>query len=182
MIRNVQTLRGARPDDLAFFDDRTYAGQLAGTLAGACVLAGANAKRAPGPTATLTTANRYSAFARASRLFYADAAAEKAANAKGTLVDAARPFGNEVTSSQAMTIKNVNCRIRAVAVSAEQLSNTSGQCRAMAHAWRVETYASERLQTFEKPLPRKIDAVGKQHGDWSCRNRTHAAAAGDRYR
>jgi UDP-3-O-[3-hydroxymyristoyl] glucosamine N-acyltransferase len=44
IIGNVQTLRGAGPDDLAFFDNRKYAGQLADTLAGACILAGANGR------------------------------------------------------------------------------------------------------------------------------------------
>jgi UDP-3-O-[3-hydroxymyristoyl] glucosamine N-acyltransferase len=90
MIRDVQTLRNAGPGDLAFFDNRKYAGELASTLAGACILAGANAKRAPGVTSTLTTATPYSSFAKALRLFYADALRSKAAaepaDARGMLV------------------------------------------------------------------------------------------------
>jgi hypothetical protein len=39
----------AEPDDLAFFDNRKYAGQFAGTLAGACI-ADVNAKWPPGAT------------------------------------------------------------------------------------------------------------------------------------
>ena len=100
MIRDVRTLRSAGPDDLAFFENRKYAGQLVVTLAGACILAGANAKRAPSATATLTTANPYSAFAHALRLFYADAmhskVAAKGANARGTLVDASAQIGKGV--------------------------------------------------------------------------------------
>jgi UDP-3-O-[3-hydroxymyristoyl] glucosamine N-acyltransferase len=87
MIRDVQTLHSAGPGDLAFFDNRKYAGQLASTLAGACILAGANAKRAPSVTSTLTTTTPYSSFAKALRLFYADALRSKAA------ADAADPRG-----------------------------------------------------------------------------------------
>jgi UDP-3-O-[3-hydroxymyristoyl] glucosamine N-acyltransferase len=100
IIQNVQTLRGAGPNDLAFFDNRKYAGHLAGTLAGACILADVNAKRAPSATATLTTDNPYGAFADALRLFYADAmrskAAGKAANSAGTLVDPTAQIGDGV--------------------------------------------------------------------------------------
>jgi len=79
IIGNVQTLRGAGPDDLAFFDNRKYAGQLADTLAGACILAGANVKRAPSITSTLTTPTPYRSFAQALHLFYPDALRSKAA-------------------------------------------------------------------------------------------------------
>ena len=90
MIGDVQSLRNAGPDHLAFFDNRKYAPQLVTTLAGACILASADAKRAPNTTATLTTATPYNAFALALRLFYMDAlrskAAASAADARGTLV------------------------------------------------------------------------------------------------
>jgi len=93
MISDVQSLHNAGPGDLAFFDNRKYAGQLAVTLAGACILAGANAKRAPSATATLTTTSPYAAFAHALRLFYVDALRSKAA------VDAADPRGTLVHPS-----------------------------------------------------------------------------------
>jgi UDP-3-O-[3-hydroxymyristoyl] glucosamine N-acyltransferase len=100
VIRDVRTLRSAGPDDLAFFENRKYAGQLVVTLAGACILAGANAKRAPSATAPLTTASPYSAFAHALRLFYADAmhskVAAKGADARGRLVDASAHIGEGV--------------------------------------------------------------------------------------
>ncbi len=90
MIGDVQSLRDAGPDHLAFFDNRKYAGQLVTTSAGACILASANVKRAPSTTATLTTATPYNAFAQALRLFYMDALRSKAAasgaDARGTLV------------------------------------------------------------------------------------------------
>jgi CheY-like chemotaxis protein len=70
MMADVKSLRNAGSDDLAFFDNRKYAGQLTATQAGACILASANAKRAPRATATLTTAMPYNAFAQAHRLFY----------------------------------------------------------------------------------------------------------------
>jgi UDP-3-O-[3-hydroxymyristoyl] glucosamine N-acyltransferase len=65
MIGDVKSLSNAGPDHLVFFDNRKYAGQLATTQAGACILPGANAKRAPSTTATLTTATPYTAFAQA---------------------------------------------------------------------------------------------------------------------
>src|SRR5262245_31899567 len=43
MIGDVQSLRNAGPDHLAFFDNRKYAAQLGVTQAGACILASANA-------------------------------------------------------------------------------------------------------------------------------------------
>jgi len=63
---------------LLFFDNRKYAGQLADTLAGACILAGADAKRALSVTSTLTTATPYRSFAQALNLFYPDALRSKA--------------------------------------------------------------------------------------------------------
>jgi UDP-3-O-[3-hydroxymyristoyl] glucosamine N-acyltransferase len=54
-------------------------GQLTGTLAGACILAGANAKRAPSITSTLTMVTPYRSFAQALHLFYPDALRSKAA-------------------------------------------------------------------------------------------------------
>ena len=100
MISNVQPLHNAGPGDLAFFDNRKYAGQLVVTLAGACILAQANAKRAPAATATLTTATPYRAFAQALHLFYADAlrskAAGSAADAGGMLVHPTARLGQNV--------------------------------------------------------------------------------------
>jgi UDP-3-O-[3-hydroxymyristoyl] glucosamine N-acyltransferase len=100
MIEDVRTLHSAGPADLAFFDNRKYAPQLAATLAGACLVTGANSKRAPSATAVLTTATPYSAFAHALRLFYADAlrskAAAAAADARGTLVHPTARIGNGV--------------------------------------------------------------------------------------
>jgi UDP-3-O-[3-hydroxymyristoyl] glucosamine N-acyltransferase len=99
MIENVQTLRGAGPGDLAFFDNRKYAGQLADTLAGACILAGVNAKRAPSVTSTLTTTTPYRSFAQALHLFYPDALHSKAAASTAdasTLVHPTARIGDRV--------------------------------------------------------------------------------------
>src|SRR5215471_15695463 len=100
IIRNVQTLHCAGPSDLAFFDNRKYAGHLANTLAGACILAGANVRRAPSVTSTLTTATPYNAFAEALRLFYPDALRSKvaacSADSPGTLVHPTARLGNRV--------------------------------------------------------------------------------------
>jgi UDP-3-O-[3-hydroxymyristoyl] glucosamine N-acyltransferase len=101
MIGDVQSLRNAGPDHLTFLDNRKYAGQLVTTQAGACILASANAKRAPSTTATLTTATPYNAFALALRLFYMDALRSKAAasgaDARGTLVHPTARIGEGAT-------------------------------------------------------------------------------------
>ena len=101
MIADVKSLRNAGSDDLAFFDNRKYAAQLAATKAGACILSNSNAKRAPGATATLTIATPYNAFAQALRLFYMDAlrskAASRGADPRGTLVDPTARIGEGVT-------------------------------------------------------------------------------------
>jgi len=101
MIADVKSLRNAGSGDLAFFDNRKYAAQLAATKAGACILSNSNAKRAPGATATLTIATPYNAFAQALRLFYMDAlrskAASRGANLRGTLVDSTARIGEGVT-------------------------------------------------------------------------------------
>jgi UDP-3-O-[3-hydroxymyristoyl] glucosamine N-acyltransferase len=81
VIGNVQPLHSAGPGDLAFFDNRKYAGQFATTLAGACIVTTDDAPRAPSSTATLTTRAPYTAFAHALRLFYSDALSSKAASA-----------------------------------------------------------------------------------------------------
>src|SRR5262249_31408857 len=99
MIGDVQTLRSAGPGDLAFFDNRRYAGQLTSTLAGACILAGVNAKRAPSVTSPLTTATPYRSFAQALNLFYPDALRSKAAASAAdacTLVHPTAQIGNRV--------------------------------------------------------------------------------------
>ena len=80
MIADVRSLRDAGSDDLAFFENRKYAAQLAVTKARACILAVADAARAPQDTAALTTSKPYEAFARALSLFYADALRSKAAD------------------------------------------------------------------------------------------------------
>ena len=101
MIADVKSLRNAGSGDLAFFDNRKYAAQLAATKAGACILSNSNAKRAPGATATLTTAAPYNAFAQALRLFYMDAlhskAASRRADPRGSLVDPTARIGEGVT-------------------------------------------------------------------------------------
>ena len=79
MITDVRSLRDAGTNDVAFFENRKYAAQLAVTKARACILASTDAARVPHETAALTTAKPYEAFARALTLFYADALRSKAA-------------------------------------------------------------------------------------------------------
>jgi UDP-3-O-[3-hydroxymyristoyl] glucosamine N-acyltransferase len=88
MIEDVRSLRDAGPGHIAFFDNPKYAEQLAGTAAGACILAAANVQHAPRTAATLAAPAPYQAFVRALYLFYADALRSKAAveDARGALV------------------------------------------------------------------------------------------------
>lgn len=78
MFSGVRPLRFASASDIAFFDNRRYAGQLRETTAGACILARRDAVLAPAPVTTLIAAQPYQAFAGAMRLFYADALRSKA--------------------------------------------------------------------------------------------------------
>lgn len=101
MITDVRALRDAGSADLAFFENRKYGAQLAGTKARACILASADASRVPGGTAALTAPKPYEAFARALTLFYADAmrskAAGSAAEPDGRLVHPSAQIGEGVT-------------------------------------------------------------------------------------
>ncbi|MGI9422939.1 MAG: UDP-3-O-(3-hydroxymyristoyl)glucosamine N-acyltransferase [Hyphomicrobiaceae bacterium] len=81
LIAGLQPLVSASQADLAFFDNRRYADQLAVTSAGACVLAAKDIEIAPPPVIALEASKPYEAFARAMRLFYSDALRSKAAMA-----------------------------------------------------------------------------------------------------
>ncbi|MFY0610364.1 MAG: UDP-3-O-(3-hydroxymyristoyl)glucosamine N-acyltransferase [Hyphomicrobiaceae bacterium] len=91
MFSGVRSLRLASANDIAFFDNRRYAGQLQETSAGACILAERDAGLAPAAVETLIAAKPYDAFAGAMRLFYADALRSKAGTdrmrACGQIVD-----------------------------------------------------------------------------------------------
>ena len=91
MFSGVRPLQLASADDIAFFDNRRYVGQLRETAAGACILAERDAALAPGPVTTLIVAQPYEAFAATMRLFYADALRSKAGKdrlrANGQTVD-----------------------------------------------------------------------------------------------
>ena len=91
MFSGVRPLQLASADEIAFFDNRRYVGQLRETAAGACILAERDAALAPGPVTTLIVAQPYEAFAATMRLFYADALRSKAGKdrlrANGQTVD-----------------------------------------------------------------------------------------------
>ncbi len=72
-VEDVKPLGDARPQHLAFFDNRKYLNQLGMTQAGACLVAPAFVSRVPISTAVLKTKTPYNAFAHALRLFYVDA-------------------------------------------------------------------------------------------------------------
>lgn len=84
MIEDVRPLSSAGPGQLSFFDNRRYADQLGATSAAACLVKPADSDIVPAGTAILTTPTPYIAFAKALRMFYADALESKAANATAT--------------------------------------------------------------------------------------------------
>ncbi len=81
-IEDVRSLSAAGPNDLSFFENRKYVGELEATNAGACVLAKGDVALTPTGTIALTSATPYKAFAQALSLFYADALRSKAANCR----------------------------------------------------------------------------------------------------
>jgi len=85
MIADVRTLADAGPRDVSFFNNRKYAGQLAGTTAGACLVLPALADRVPSATAKLVTAEPYRGFAEALTLFYPESRFSQAAPGGGEL-------------------------------------------------------------------------------------------------
>src|SRR5215471_8090300 len=72
VITNIAPLDSARASDLAFFDNAKYLDELAGTHAGACLLAPRFAKRARPDVAVLTTHEPYRAFVAVTRTLFPD--------------------------------------------------------------------------------------------------------------
>lgn len=72
-IHNVAALDSAGPNDLAFFDNARYLGQLAATRAGACLTTERFAKHVPSRTAVLLSPEPYPAFVAVSRELFAEA-------------------------------------------------------------------------------------------------------------
>lgn len=71
-IRALSPLEGAGPGHLTFCDSKKYAGQLAATHAGACLVSERMEASVPSHVAVLKVADPYRAFVRMGRHFYAD--------------------------------------------------------------------------------------------------------------
>ncbi len=101
VIEDVRPLHTAGENDLSFFENRKYLALLSATSAGACIIAGRDANRAPAGTAILTSETPYQSFARVLTLFYSDAlrskAAATAADSNGALVHASARIAEGVT-------------------------------------------------------------------------------------
>ena len=69
-IADIAPLDRAGPTDLTFLDNARYAEQLTTTRAGACLMAGRFAARAPGHVATLVAREPYRAFVEVARKLY----------------------------------------------------------------------------------------------------------------
>jgi UDP-3-O-[3-hydroxymyristoyl] glucosamine N-acyltransferase len=72
VITNIAPLNSARPSDLTFLDNPKYLDELAGTRAGACLLAPRFAKHAPPWLAVLTVREPYRAFVAIARNLFPD--------------------------------------------------------------------------------------------------------------
>ena len=69
-IEDVAPLETAGPTALSFFDNPRYAAALAASRAGACIIAPAQARRAPAGMALLLSRTPYRSYALAARAFY----------------------------------------------------------------------------------------------------------------
>src|SRR5215475_6522913 len=72
VITNIAPLDSARPSDLTFLDNSKYLNQLAGTRAGACLLAPRFATKAPPWLAVLTVREPYRGFVAIARALFPD--------------------------------------------------------------------------------------------------------------
>ena len=72
IVTNIAPLDSARPSDLTFFDNAKYLDELAGTRAGACLVAPRFAKKAPPDLALLTIDEPYRAFVAIARTMFPD--------------------------------------------------------------------------------------------------------------
>jgi UDP-3-O-[3-hydroxymyristoyl] glucosamine N-acyltransferase len=72
-IRNIAPLDSAGPDDVTFLDNSRFSHSLAGTRAGACLIAQRFAAAAPPGMAVLETAQPYAAFVAVARVLFPDA-------------------------------------------------------------------------------------------------------------
>ena len=71
-IRGLASLDEAGPSHLIFFDNLKYAGQLAQTRAGACLVSERFAATVPSHVAVLRAADPFRAFVTVARAFHAD--------------------------------------------------------------------------------------------------------------
>ena len=78
-LEDVRALGDAGPNHLSFIDNRKYLDALAGTKAGACLVAPNLVDRVPRSTVPLVTKAPYRAFAQSLQLFYPEAMRPKAA-------------------------------------------------------------------------------------------------------
>lgn len=83
LLRSVRTLDDASSRDLAFFNNKKYAAQLAATQAGAVFVAEAMLAKVPETTVPLIAKDPYIAFAKALELFYPDAGNTKVVGGEG---------------------------------------------------------------------------------------------------
>lgn len=155
-VADVAPLDQAGPNDITFLDNKRYLDALAGSRAGACVMATANIARAPAGMALLLSDAPYMAFAKIARTFYPmpvvepgiapSAAVDPSARiGDGSRIEAGAVIGRNVTIG-------VACHIDANAVIGDAVT-LGEQCRVGAGASishsvignRVYIYAGARI-------------------------------------
>ena len=120
-VTGVAPLDGAKAGDLAFFDNRRYAADLAATGAEAIILAPAMAPRAPEGAALLRCDAPYLAWARATRLLYPPERLPRPGVAAGAFIDPAATLGPGCQIDAGAVVEasaeiGARCRVRAQAV------------------------------------------------------------------
>jgi UDP-3-O-[3-hydroxymyristoyl] glucosamine N-acyltransferase len=94
-LDDVAPLETAGPEELSFFDNPRYAAALAASRAGACIIAPAQAKRAPAGMALLLSKAPYRSYALAARAFYPRPRPQPGI-APSAIIDAAARLGDGV--------------------------------------------------------------------------------------
>ena len=110
-IEDVAPLETAGPEALSFFDNPRYSAALGASRAGACIIAPAQAQRAPAGMALLLSRTPYRSYALAARAFY-PRQRPPAGIAANAMIDPTARIDDEVSIGPGVTI-GANARIGA---------------------------------------------------------------------
>jgi UDP-3-O-[3-hydroxymyristoyl] glucosamine N-acyltransferase len=156
LIKDVAPLDQAGPGDITFLDNRRYLDAFSTSRGGACVIAAANAERAPADMALLISEAPYMAFAKIARAFYPSPPVEPGI-APGAMIDPTAKLGPGCRVDAGAAIgRNASlgagCHIGANAVIGDAVtlgeSCIVGACASISHSLignRVYIYPGARI-------------------------------------